>query len=84
MQRPKKEPLPAAQPVAEKPKAQLATAEQIDYIVSHTDDQTYENAMNAFGAELERMTYKQAEALIKRIDNMRRMNEEAMMNAETV
>lgn len=80
-QRPKKEPLPAAQPVVEKPKTQLATAEQIDYIVSHTDDQTYENAMKAFGPELERMSYKQAEALIKRIDNMRRMNEEAMMNA---
>lgn len=78
-QRPKKEPLPAAQSADEKPRTQLATAEQIDYIVSHTDDQTYENAMKAFGAELERMSYKQAEALIKRIDNMHRMNEEAMM-----
>lgn len=82
-QRPKKEPMPAAQPMSEKTK-RLATAEQIDYIVSHTDDQTYENAMIAFGADLERMSYKQAEALIKRIDDMRRMNEEAMRNAETV
>lgn len=62
------EPLPPARPAVEKPKAQMATPEQIDYIVNHTDDQTYENAMKAFGADLERMSYRQAEKLIERIN----------------
>lgn len=50
---------------------QMATKEQIDYIVGNADDVTYQNAMEAFGAELERMSYKQAVALIGRINNGR-------------
>lgn len=49
-----------------KPKA-MATAEQIEFIVNNSDDQTYSNAMMAFGANLEKMTRKQAEKLIARI-----------------
>lgn len=61
---------PATEPLFDesiaKPKA-MATAEQIEFIVNNSDDQTYENAMMAFGANLERMTAKQAEKLIARI-----------------
>lgn len=49
-----------------KPKA-MATADQIEFIVNNSDDQTYSNAMMAFGANLEKMTRKQAEKLIARI-----------------
>lgn len=49
-----------------KPKA-MATAEQIEFIVNNSDEQTYSNAMMAFGANLEKMTRKQAEKLIARI-----------------
>ena len=73
----KKEPAPAEEPPVEipplpfdnpppKPKA-LATPEQVQYIIDHSDDQTYENAMMAFGPDLERMSAKQAEKLISRI-----------------
>ena len=72
------------QPKAEKPKSQPATEEQIAYIVNNTDDQTYQNAMMAFGANLERMTFRQAEKLIERINNLINMNEEAMNDAEAV
>ena len=46
----------------------MATAKQIEFIVNHSDDQTYENAMMAFGANLEKMSYKQAEKLIERMN----------------
>lgn len=46
----------------------MATTEQIEFIVNHSDDQTYENAMMAFGANLEKMSYKQAEKLIERMN----------------
>lgn len=49
-----------------KPKA-MATADQIEFIVNNSDDQTYENALAAFGPDLEKMTYKLAEKLIARI-----------------
>ena len=49
-----------------RPKA-MATADQIEFIINNSDDQTYENAMMAFGPDLERMTRKQAEKLIARI-----------------
>lgn len=45
----------------------MATAEQIEYIKQHSDDETYVNAMTAFGPNLENMTYGQANTLIKRI-----------------
>lgn len=50
---------------------QMATDDQIKYIVDNADDNTYKNAMEAFGPELERMTYKQAVALMGRINNGR-------------
>lgn len=59
-----------------RPKA-MATAEQIEFIINNSDDQTCENAMMAFGPDLERMTRKQAEKLIARI-------KEANPNAQTV
>lgn len=56
-------PKPAADP------KRMATPEQIDYILANIDYQNYESAMSAFGPDLERMTYKQAEKLIERIRN---------------
>ena len=50
-----------------KPVREMATVDQIEYIVQNVDDQTYENAMTAFGPNLERMSRKQADALIRRI-----------------
>lgn len=44
-----------------------ATAEQIEYIKTNADDETYINAMTAFGAELENMSQGQANTLIARI-----------------
>lgn len=49
------------------PHKELATIEQIEYIIQNVDNQTYENAMTAFGPNLERMSRKQADALIRRI-----------------
>lgn len=43
------------------------TQEQIDYIKANATDEMYLNAMQAFGPELERMTYGQADKLITRI-----------------
>ena len=79
VQQPKKAPMPAAQPAAEKPKVQMATGEQIDYILANIDYQNYEAATAAFGTDLERMSYKQAEKLIERIRNT-----EVDVNAENV
>lgn len=62
-----KPPKPQDQPAPPR----MATKEQIDYIVGNADDVTYQNAMEAFGAELERMSYKQAVALMGRINNGR-------------
>ena len=85
-EKPPQKPAQQARPQhkAEKPKSQPATEEQIAYIVNNTDDQTYQNAMMAFGANLERMTFRQAEKLIERINNLINMNEEAMNDAEAV
>lgn len=44
-----------------------ATQMQIEYIKQHADDETYVKAMEAFGAELEKMTVAQADKLIARI-----------------
>ena len=44
-----------------------ATQIQIEYIKQHADDETYVKAMEAFGAELEKMTAAQADKLIARI-----------------
>lgn len=44
-----------------------ATQMQIEYIKQHADDETYVKAMEAFGAELEKMTAAQADKLIARI-----------------
>lgn len=49
-------------------KPRMATPEQIAYIRERADDETYVKAMTAFGADLEKMTGKQAEMLIARID----------------
>lgn len=45
----------------------MATDDQVQFIIDHSDDQTYQNAMMAWGPDLERMTRKQAEKLIARI-----------------
>lgn len=44
-----------------------ATAEQKDWIKENADDETYIKAMDAFGADLEKMTAAQANKLIDRI-----------------
>lgn len=44
-----------------------ATEEQKQYIKANADDETYLKAMQAFGAELEKMTAAQANKLISRI-----------------
>ena len=49
-------------------KAAKPTAEQIEYIKANADDETYLKAMQAFGADLERMTAAQAIKLIGRIN----------------
>lgn len=61
---------PAPQPKPEPEQKRMATAEQIDYILANIDYQNYEAATAAFGSDLEKMTYKQAEKLIERIGNM--------------
>ena len=60
---------PKPMPKPEAPQKQMATAEQIEYILTNIDYQNYEAATKAFGSDLERMTYKQAEKLIERIRN---------------
>ena len=57
-------PPPAPDP---KPQRQMATAQQIEYISENANDELYMQSMNAFGENLERMTYKQAEKIIDRI-----------------
>lgn len=57
-------PPPAPDP---KPQRQMATKQQIEYISENADDELYMQSMNAFGENLERMTYKQAEKIIDRI-----------------
>ena len=57
-------PPPAPDP---KPQRQMATKQQIQYISEQADDELYMQSMNAFGENLERMTYKQAEKIIDRI-----------------
>lgn len=72
-EKPQQKPQPKAQPKPmpkpEPAQKQMATAEQIDYILTHIDYQNYEAATAAFGSDLEKMTYKQAEKLIERIKN---------------
>lgn len=52
----------------------MATDEQINYIKTNADDETYIKAMEAFGPELEKMTYSQATKLIQRIKGNGRNN----------
>lgn len=66
-----KQPQKPQQPPAQPQQKQMATVDQIQYIIDNADDSTYQNAMEAFGANLESMTYKQAVALIGRINNGR-------------
>ena len=49
-------------------KAVMPTKEQIEYIKANADDETYLKAMQAFGADLEKMTAAQAVKLIGRIN----------------
>ena len=65
--KPVQKPKPIPKPEA--PQKQMATAEQIDYILANIDYQNYEAATAAFGSDLEKMTCKQAEKLIERIRN---------------
>ena len=46
---------------------QMASDEQLAYIKKNADDETYLKAMDAFGADLEKMTAAQANKLIARI-----------------
>ena len=46
----------------------MALVEQIQYIIENASDKMYEQAMTAFGANLENMTFSQADKLIKRIE----------------
>lgn len=50
------------------PVVNMATQHQIDFVKRYADDTTYQNAMTAFGADLEKMNFKQAEKLIARIN----------------
>lgn len=63
-------PAPPQQPDPPK-QPRMATKDQIDYIVGNADDTTYQSAMEAFGPELERMTYNQAVKMMGRINNGR-------------
>lgn len=49
----------------------MALVEQIQYIIENASDKMYEQAMTAFGANLENMTFSQADKLIKRIEEGR-------------
>lgn len=66
---PMPEPLP--EPPAPPQQPRMATPEQIAYIRDNADDDTYMNAMKAFGPEMEQMTYGQAVKLMGRINNGR-------------
>ena len=66
---PMPEPLP--EPPAPPQQPRMATPEQIAYIRDNADDDTYMNAMKAFGPEMEHMTYGQAVKLMGRINNGR-------------
>ena len=47
--------------------SKMATQEQIAFIKTNADDETYVKAMRAFGPELEKMTFNQAKKLVDRI-----------------
>ena len=57
----------AAQSAPQRPARGPATDEQLTYIMDNADQATLDNARNAFGPMLERMTQVQAEKLIARI-----------------
>lgn len=61
----------AAKRAADEPKPVKgpATDDQRAWIRDNADDETYINAMQAFGTDLERMTFGQASKLIKRIQD---------------
>lgn len=69
---PPKAPALPPQPEPQRPKApeprKMATIDQIQYIIDNADDMTYQSAMEAFGANLEAMTYNQALRLMDRIN----------------
>lgn len=54
-------------PPQQKQQRRMATVEQIQYITEHADDELYMQSMSAFGENLERLSYKQAEKIIERI-----------------
>lgn len=64
---PQQKPQKPQQPPAQPPQKQMATQEQINFIISNADDYTYKNATKAFGAKLEGLSYKLADDLIDRI-----------------
>lgn len=48
---------------------QMATSEQKTYIIDHASDEDYMAIMQKYGAELETLTEKQANAVIKKLDD---------------
>lgn len=48
---------------------QMATSEQKTYIIDHASDEDYMAIMQKYGAELETLTEKQADAVIKKLDD---------------
>lgn len=61
------QPQPSQQHAAPAKPKRMAASGQIKFIVDNAPDEMYQSAMEAFGVNLERMTFGQAEALIKRI-----------------
>lgn len=51
------------------PSQQMATSEQKTYIIDHASDEDYMAIMQKYGAELETLTEKQADAVIKKLDD---------------
>lgn len=64
---------PAPPQKLQKPPEQkrMATQEQIDYICKNAPSELYTSALNAFGPDLEHMTYNQAVQMMGRINNGR-------------
>ena len=60
----------------DKPGPVMATVQQIEFIRNFASDSLYQNAMESFGAELERMTYNQGQKMVARINEENRKNED--------
>lgn len=69
---PKDEDVPPALPAEQQPSGKKkACIEQIQYIIENADKETYDQAIKAFGPNLEKMTFGQADKLIQRIEEGR-------------